>query len=339
MAHNIYISLNKININKFDNVQFIFLHIQNNKMGNIFNSSRKNDKESLPPLKQPVSQEQTESPKQPEPPLNESDEEFFNRISNIPSKYHPDDLLIVGGNPTLFLCREMQNQMFNSCNLNAPIVKQCIADHTVPNEKQLDIKDPSTFQKLSIDSVMDLGCGQGNNLFKFIYYKTPSVIGFDKKESLITKFKEQIKETYGHKNVKGFDTDAISENIHMDDITDVNSKFLNYSGDPIDIVLCVDVLPYLDFKKIQRVLEKIYQVLKPNGKFYGTLFIQQKNPQLLPGVTKEKNKTVIEMLGKLGATYLSEVDGRNLLEKSGFHVSHYAPNGMNAFDFICQKKK
>ena len=231
----------------------------------------------------------------------------------------------------------MQDQMFSSCTLYAPIVKQCVADHTVPNEKRLDINDPTTFPKLSIDSVMDLGCGQGNNLFKFIYHKTPTVIGYDKKESLITKFKEQIKATYGHKNVKGFDTDAISKNIHVDNITDPNSKFLNYSGDPMDVVLCVDVLCYLDFTRIQVVLEKIHQVLKPTGKFYGTLFIQQENPQLLPGVTNEKNKSVIEMLEKLGATYFSEVDGKSLLEKSGFYVSHYAPNGMNAFDFVCQK--
>lgn len=148
-------------------------------------------------------------------------------------------------------------------------------------------------------NVLDLGCGLGSNSVLFLK-KGWNVVAIDNSSLVIDIFQKKIQTEN-------------SKYIENEQLIIVNSDIseIDFNAKKFDLVICIDVLPYINSKKLKSVINKIYNSLLPNGQFIGTLFF---NPPKGPN-------TLVEYLNKLGAHFY---EGSHivpaLLENSGFHV-------------------
>ena len=142
---------------------------------------------------------------------------------------------------------------------------------------------------------LDVGCGIGANSM-LLLKKGWKVVALDKAPEALSLFRKAIsKEEAEHR------------------VTFVNSDVAEYEISPssANLVVCVDVLPYIPSSQLRIVLEKIHTALVPNGTFIGTLFIS-------PPETEGSHK---ELMSKCGAyLYPDSSIARAVLESTGFNV-------------------
>lgn len=157
-------------------------------------------------------------------------------------------------------------------------------------------------QDLPKGVALDLGCGKGGNSLPLLK-RGWDVVAVDK----ISEVLEIYRSSANRVNRKFLETGSLRL---------INADIVSHelSRSRFDIVICVDVLPYIDSKKLKSLMEKIHYALVPNGRFMGTLFFS------VPG-----NEIVEELMGKLGAHfYEGEHVVPSLLKHSGFHANDCA---------------
>ncbi|HSX11687.1 MAG TPA: class I SAM-dependent methyltransferase [Chlamydiales bacterium] len=106
----------------------------------------------------------------------------------------------------------------------------------------------------------------------------------------------------------------------------------------VDAVICVDTLPYLPPAKLKATMDKIFQALRPGGKFIGTIYYKS-NPE---------GDQLTESMGKLGAHFYPGKDfAREIVTRSGFQIKqeredHYGGYGgffsrSHRLEFLAEK--
>lgn len=172
-------------------------------------------------------------------------------------------------------------------------------------------------QPLKRGTILDLGCGRGANSIPFLK-KGWKVIGVDQLPEVLDLYRQVA--------LKYLENGQL-ELIH-DDIT--NYKF---AKNTFDLVICVDVLPYIIPQKLTKLMNQINETLVLNGRFFGTLFFSGSDED---GPEKE-------LFRKLGGHFYPGADFTPaLLDKSGFHIEEcslrFESTKIKCAEFIVIKK-
>lgn len=227
--------------------------------------------------------------------LASSSEMFWKKVESVPTMANNGPIIIQGH--TMFSSfAEGQCEMALGCTSCSEYVKK----HLIHSSSR--------------GTVLDLGCGLGANSIPLLM-KGWKVIAIDKQPKVINQYFKQVS-----------DVQKSQVTIAEDDI--ITYK---YPKD-IDAVICVDVLPYLPPKELRTTLNKIFQALRPGGKFIGTLFFGS------------KEHPVKEMLEKLGAHFYSDKKFvRDTVVLSGFKINQEQERedeGLSTpfcFEFLAEK--
>lgn len=158
----------------------------------------------------------------------------------------------------------IQKQMFSSCKESSKLFVEYI------QRKGLKPK-----------SVIDLGCGLGVNSIPLLKYGV-HVIAIDSMKCLLDSYKLLLKNE---------ETKFVS--LKCADITSLEKY--SREDNVVDVVLAIDVLPYLPISCWKSTMTKIVASLKPGGYFFGTLFVKEKG----------FDHPVIAVHERLGAQYYS----------------------------------
>jgi len=198
---------------------------------------------------------------------------FWEQVARTKSAYQPNDPVIIQGKKLGNKAEELQKEMFSSCNLVEKYAKE--------------------FFKKPPVKVLDLGSGIGANS-RPMTLNGAHVTAIDSSRELLEKYSYlSQKDGCPAKNIR----------LRRGDITTMPS----YDKD-FDLVVAVDVLPYIPPKDLLSTMRKIHACLLDKGTLVGTIFTTDAAPM-------ERL-----LMGQLGAHfYEGGLDfAKNLLENSGF---------------------
>lgn len=172
-------------------------------------------------------------------------------------------------------------------------------------------------QRLKKGTVLDLGCGRGSNSIPFLE-KGWNVKAVDQLPEVLDLYR-QVAEKYLE--------NGQLELIHAD-ITNYT-----FPKNTFNVVVCVDVLPYIISSKLTKLMNDINETLVLNGRFFGTLFFSDSDED-----SPEK-----EFFRKLGGHFYPGADfAPALLDKSGFHIEDCSlrveSTKLRCAEFIVTKK-
>jgi SAM-dependent methyltransferase len=142
-------------------------------------------------------------------------------------------------------------------------------------------------------SVLDLGCGNGVNSLYLLSNCRCEVTAIDRSPQVIASCK------------------AALSHLKQPRLSIIQADIVTWDTPKkcFDLIMCVDVLPYIDSTKLKSVIDKIHRLLKPNGFFAGTLYF----------IEPEADDK--EYLSRLGAHLYSEPAlVPALLKHSGFTI-------------------
>ena len=223
---------------------------------------------------------------------------FWEKVESVPTLVIGEGPLIIQGKVVLPSIAEAKTALMRACNLRSDLVQRHLID--------------SPFK----GRVLDLGCGQGANSIP-LAAKQCSVTAVDKEPSVIEQYRI---------NLTTLSTQRYSEpTLAQGDITNCE-----YPKD-VDAIICIDVLPYLPPAKLREAMSKIFQAVRPGGKFIGTIFF--KHPS--------RNDPLTEFMQKMGAHYYPSKDfAREVVIRSGFQIleEQVRVDGTNtSFQFVATK--
>jgi predicted TPR repeat methyltransferase len=223
-----------------------------------------------------------------------SKELFWRNTRETVSLYSPESAVIVQGKTLCPNAKRLQEKMFNSCTVVSEVVKEFF-------------KDPPKF-------VLDLGSGMGANTLPMA--KAGShITAIDSSIELLERF-SKFSKMYG----------CPKENFRL---RKGNIETMESYGekDSFDLVVAVDILPYVSPNMLESTMEKIQKSLKNGGIIVGTIFSTEANPIMR------------EAMGKLGAHFYA--GGQDFVEKlldfSGFTVEVIERNDGTGFYFKARK--
>ncbi|MDE3046083.1 MAG: class I SAM-dependent methyltransferase [Verrucomicrobiota bacterium] len=196
-------------------------------------------------------------------------------IAQTESQYRPNDPVIILGTLAGNKAEELQKEMFHSCNR----VEKYAAEFFY--------KPPT--------KVLELGSGIGANS-RLMARNGAHVTAIDNSRELLQEYSNlSQKEGCPAKNIR----------LRRGDITTVAS----YGAD-FELVIAVDILPYIAPKDLQSTMQKIYACLFDKGTLVGTIFTTKTEPMARL------------LMGQLGAHFYEGGSdfARDLLENSGFSV-------------------
>ena len=147
-------------------------------------------------------------------------------------------------------------------------------------------------------TVLDLGCGTGVNSIRFLQNGW-NVLAADLSEGALRSYKNTVSKTHGEYIKNG------QLNLICGDITTVEIP-----PQSCDLIICVDVFPYIESSKLKALMIKIHRALVLDGILIGTLFF---SPQCRSSYHELKEKLGVHF-------YQGEYIAPALLEHSGFHV-------------------
>ena len=219
-----------------------------------------------------------------------SKELFWQQALETTSKFEPGSAIVVQGKTLTDNSTNFQKQMFSSCNLADRLAEEFFSN---PPKK-----------------ILDLGAGMGANTLPMAA-SGAHVTAIDSSQELLTVFA---------KNSKGV-CPVTNLTLIKGDITTMESY-----GGPFNLVVAVDILPYLPSAQLQSTIEKIHQSLEDRGIFIGTIF------------TTDKNPVAQELMEKLGSHfYKGENFVEQLLTYSGFTPLEIEEREEGGFRFKAQK--
>lgn len=178
---------------------------------------------------------------------------FWDKVANTPSNYRPNDQVIIGGRLISERAEDLRDKMYSECS-------------------SLDLLARKLFQTPP-KQVLDLGSGIGRNSLPMAC-QGAKVTAIDSSRELLEIFSRKSK-------VEGCPTENIR--LRRGDITTAKSY-----GENFDLVLAVDVLPYLAPKDLKSTMEKIHQCLAEGGILIGTIFTTDDNKPYLLNELMEK---------------------------------------------------
>lgn len=191
-----------------------------------------------------------------------------------------DDPIIIRGKQIFPSLREAKQQMVTACTRASSLMVEFL-DRAPRGGKALDI-----------------GCGSGVNSIPLLA-KGWHVIAIDRSDGALATY-QQAALAGGVNYLKNGQLRLIKGDITTQE----------FPPDRFDLVICVDVLPYIASKEIRRLMDKIHQSLVLDGQFFGTVFFAESTTQNLP----------VEMLAKLGAHFYPGAHiAPALLEYTGFY--------------------
>lgn len=174
-------------------------------------------------------------------------------------------------------------------------------------------------EKISTNAnVLDLGCGRGANTLPLLF-KGCQVTAVDRSATML------------HKCIRSVERNKLDKNRLS--IIKADIETVNLEGQKFDLIVCTDVLPYINSKKLKSVLERIFNLLNPNGFFVGDFLC--KNPE---------NVYSEECMRRLGAHIYPQEDLiPAMLRLCHFNIDECSIrlgySGREAIQFIASKPK
>ncbi len=217
---------------------------------------------------------------------------FWGQIEQTPSSYLPDNPVIVQGKLIAPNAAKLRDEMFSSCILVDPYAREFFQS---PPEK-----------------VLDLGSGSGVNT-RPMAHRGAHVTAIDSSKKLLQTFAKQCaSEGCPKENIR----------LRRGDITATQSY-----GENFDLVVAVDILPYIEPKNLRATMEKIQKCLADNGILIGSIF------------TTDLDPTMRSCVGQLGAHFYE--GGREfvqqLITESGFVTEKLEARQEGGFRFKAVK--
>lgn len=232
-------------------------------------------------------------------PIEDTPELFWQEVEQHQRPPLPLGPVIIMGKVVASDLGAIQKQMFLSC--------------TRPS---LLFMDYLQTKELKPKTVMDLGCGLGANS-SFLLKQGVKVVAIDKMEYLLEAYRSRI---------GGQERQLISfqceDMIHLEKYTPQDHV--------VDVVLAIDVMPYLPTSSWKETLKKITASLKPGGYFFCTLFIKKERERSL----------VVDVHEKFGANYYPIHDlAARLIRHSGFEMveCRLKEGGEGCYEFVARK--
>lgn len=198
---------------------------------------------------------------------------FWNKVEKTKSFYKPNDSVIIRGKYLAKNSRNFRNKMFESCSMSDRFAEEYFSS---PPKR-----------------VLDLGSGMGANTIPMAQ-NGAKVTAIDNSENLIQTFLK-----------KSISANCPKENIITicKDITTMKSY-----GENFNLVVAVDILPYIAPKKLHSTMIKIKKCLTNKGILIGTIF------------TTDAEIILHTLMGKLGAHFYEggEKFVKQFITESGF---------------------
>lgn len=217
---------------------------------------------------------------------------FWAKVAETPTTYSPDAPIVIEGKIVTEKASSLQNEMFSSCSLIDAFVAKLFS---------------SPFKE-----VLDLGAGIGANTLPLA--KSGShVTAIDASRELLTTFSTNSVGMGCGKNIR----------LRRGDITTMDSY-----GGPFNLVVAVDIFPYIPPATLRSTMEKIHQCLEERGILIGTI------------LTSDLSPVMREFMGKLGAHFYENSSQFviDLLEHSGFKPLELEARSEGGFRFKAEKR-
>ena len=228
--------------------------------------------------------------------LSTTSSTFWRNIETVETAYRPDEPIFVDGRKVTNRAKDLRSEMFSSCARTEEFI--------------------INFFNKSLRRVLDLGCGIGANSLALAKQGT-YVCGIDIDGDLLNKYLIKSKEI-------GCKSEDLR--LRLCDLTKLET-FKEYEK-TFDLVVGVDILPYLPPKELRRTMEKIQDCITPKGYFVGTIFTPETFDPMM-----------IEFSTKLGVHFY---DGgleftKQLLENSGFEIKQLRVREEGGISFVARK--
>lgn len=217
---------------------------------------------------------------------------FWGEVAKTTVTYSPESAVIVQGKRIAENAKSMQMKMFSACTETDRFARRLFSSPPM--------------------KILDLGAGIGVNTLPMAK-SGAHVTAIDQSRELLTAFSKNSV-TIG----------CPSENLRLrrGDITTMES----YDG-PFNLVVAIDILPYVPPTTLRSTMEKIQQCLEDRGILIGTIF------------TTDDPLVVREFMGQLGAHFYENGSKfvTQLLEYSGFTAVELEARPEGGFRFRAEK--
>jgi len=177
-------------------------------------------------------------------PVKDTPELFWKELDSHQRHPLPSGPVVIRGKVVAEDLLSLQKRMFSSCKGASQLFVEYV------QEKGLRFKN-----------VIDLGCGTGANSYPLLKCGV-NVVAIDSMECLLKEYRSRI-----NSKEKQF------VSLQCADLTTLEK----YSAEAniADVVLAIDVFPYLPISCWKNTMEKILVSLKPGGYFFGTVFVKK----------------------------------------------------------------
>ncbi len=204
-----------------------------------------------------------------------STDSFWDEIETTPTTYSPKDKVVLQGEIIAENAEEHQMEMFSSCNQQSEYIYELF--DSLPSR------------------ILDLGAGIGANTLPMAIAGAHVTAIEKSRELLLTLANESVKIGCPKENLR----------LRRGDITTMES----YDG-PFDLVMAIDIFPYLPPSALRATMEKIHTCLVDRGILVGTIF------------TTDLHPLARELMGQLGGHFYEHSNDLvpQLLEHSGFNM-------------------
>ncbi len=227
---------------------------------------------------------------------------FWDSVEKTESGYVPGDPIIINRQRVANNAEDLRNVMFKSCTT---IERFATEFFTEPPKR-----------------VLDLGAGIGANT-RPMAKRGAHVTALDSSRELLAIFSQQcVAESCPNVNIR----------LRLGNITTMESY-----GENFQLVVAVDILPYIAPKDLHSTMKKIQKCLADKGILIGTIFTTDDGPD--NGTIDPMEKSKRTLMRKLGAHFYE--GGREfteqLLTQSGFSVIKIEKRAEGGFRFKAVK--
>jgi predicted TPR repeat methyltransferase len=224
----------------------------------------------------------------------QNSQQFWKEIEKTPSQYDPEKEVIVK-NINFGKAKDLRSDMFWKCQR----VEKYVQSHFFERPK----------------FVLDLGCGAGANSFPFYYTLGSFVTAIDSSLEQMLPFA-----------VSTLPIESRGDRLRLikQDIT----KATSFGKEKYNIVIAVDILPYLPPKHLKKVMTLARNALQDNGLLIGTIF-------------SDHSPEAESLMSQLGAHFYpgGEKFVRNFLKYSDFEPVKIERRKEGGFRFEAKKSK
>ena len=229
-----------------------------------------------------------------------SNERFWRKVEEVPTKAK-EGPIVFQGRELFSSLAECKRNIFLTCTKQSEFVRTSLIES--------DFKG----------TVLDLGCGLGANSIPLYSEKGCKVIAIDNLPEVIKVYSDNVR-------ILSNRTSNKEPNIITGDIV------VYEYPENVDAVIGVDILPYIAPANLKMVMEKIFNALRPGGKFVGTLFFNS------------AENVFLDMMGKMGShLYPDKEFVGEIVTRSGFQMKlqHLRDDNLPfppfCFEFVAEK--